>query len=123
MSKWEKLKEQMEYNACKAKKRYEEERPKSEAKAMALQQFTDCMDIVDMMKEMEREEKTPTMREFDRDFLKFLSRGIGAKDWEASLTRMIKRYPDEANFWEGYSAALIHIKTYYEKLLKTVEYD
>lgn len=138
MGKWDILKDWLERNAYKAQASYvgTNEVKNSVAKSMYLQQYTDLRDILDRMGELEREEKEKEQESreqerqdprrisksaFDQKFLKFLRRGISSKEWDSALNRIIKKYPDEANFWEGYTAALINIKTYYERLLRMEE--
>lgn len=138
MEKWDILKDWLERNAYKAQASYvgTNEVKGSVAKSMYLQQYTDLRDILDRMGELEREEKEKEQESreqerqeprrisksaFDQKFLKFLRRGISSKEWDSALNRIIKKYPDEANFWEGYTAALINIKTYYERLLRMEE--
>lgn len=138
MGKWDILKDWLERNAYKAQASYvgTNEVKNSVVKSMYLQQYTDLRDILDRMGELEREEKEKEQESreqerqeprrifksaFDQKFLKFLRRGISSKEWDSALNRIIKKYPDEANFWEGYTAALINIKTYYERLLRMEE--
>lgn len=138
MGKWDILKDWLERNAYKAQASYvgTNEVKNSVAKSIYLQQYTDLRDILDRMGELEREEKEKEQESreqerqeprrisksaFDKKFLKFLRRGISSKEWDSALNRIIKKYPDEANFWEGYTAALINIKTYYERLLQMEE--
>ena len=114
MDKWEKLKGQVQNKIEQAKMSFETANPDSDAKAMFLQEFTDYKDIMDYMTHLE---KNHSREDFNHRFLKFLSKGISAKEWETTLQWTINKYPDEANFWEGYTTALIQIKVYYEKLM------
>lgn len=114
MDKWERLKGQVQNRTEQAKMSFETAKPYSATKAMFLQEFTDYKDIMDYMIHLE---KSHGREDFNHRFLKFLSKGIGAKEWETTLQRTIKKYPDGADFWEGYTTALIQIKVYYEKLM------
>lgn len=115
MDKWERLKEQMRHYVEFSKQDYDNAEPRSDKKDRYLQHYIAYQNVLDNMDDLE---KKFGKDDFNQRFLKFLSKGISAKEWETTLQRTIKKYPDEANFWEGYTTALIQVKVYYEKLMK-----
>lgn len=116
MDKWERLKEVI-YKRAATAKHEAQKAPISEARSMLVQEYTDWMTALEIMDALDEQESREKSRElnFEKDFIKFLDRGIGAKDWESTLKRKIRKFPDEADFLEGYTAALIEIKAYYVK--------
>ena len=116
MNKWNILKSRLRGKADAAKAAYDDAPNYSDSRSMFLQEFTDCLNTMNTMHKLEVQEAKQDS--LSKSFMKFLDRGIGAKDWETTLKKTIRKCPDEANFWDGYTAALIEMKAFYGKIQK-----
>lgn len=85
MNKWNILKSRLRGKADAAKAAYDDAPNYSDARSMFLQEFTDCLNTLNTMHELEVQEAKQDS--LSKSFMKFLDRGIGAKDWETTLKK------------------------------------